>query len=69
MARRRALVGDWRTVEGVAGFFAAGSAFEAFLQILFQDLTNFIFFILKRSVPGNGFHVFDVCPEDRHFEF
>ena len=31
VARRRALVGDWRTVEGVAGFFAAGSAFEAFL--------------------------------------
>ena len=41
VARRRALVGDWRTVEGVAGFFAAGSAFEAFLQILFQDLINF----------------------------
>lgn len=30
-ARRRALVGDWRTVEGVAGFFVAGSTFEAFL--------------------------------------
>ena len=31
VARRRALVGAWRTVEGVAGFFAVGSAFEAFL--------------------------------------
>ena len=35
VARRRALVGVWRTVEGVAEFFATGSAFEAFLLIKF----------------------------------
>ena len=35
VARRRALAGDWRTVEGVAGSFATGSALEAFLQTKF----------------------------------
>jgi len=46
VARRRALVGDWRTVEGVAGFFAAGSAFEAFLEMVFM----FFMFVLKTDI-------------------
>ena len=38
-------------------------------KFYFRISSIFLLLIWKRSVPGNGFHVFDVCPEDRHFEF